>query len=137
MTPRNRRSAASRDAACRLLIVAFVFFLLFPFHYHIHLVDDPATQGAGHPAHAANVHAHADAGDLDHHADSRTIEPATHVTLKSSGIHPPWVVILMYFVLTLPFLAQARQAFPLPSSHRLPRCNRHSTPPLRAPPRHC
>ena len=136
MTLRTFKSVACQRAVCRMLIVAFVFFLLFPFHYHIHHVTDPVAQDVDHPVHVADVHTHVDAGDLDHHADSHTVEPATQVSLKSSGSHLPWVVMLMIFVLTLPFMAQARLLLPLPLPQRLPCFNRHSTPPLRAPPRH-
>lgn len=134
MTPRLLSSAAVRHAICRLLVVSFVCFLLFPFHYHLHHVDDPLEQGTGH-AHVTDLHAHLDAGGLDHHADSHTLKPAPDSALKAPGGHP-WVVILMAVVLLLPFLALARQPLPIPPSYRLPRCYRHTTPPLRAPPRH-
>lgn len=136
MTLRNFRSVACQRTVCRMLIVAFAFFLLFPFHYHIHHANDPVAQGVDHPAHDADVHMHTTAGDLSHHADSHTVESATHVSLKSSTSHLHWVVILMAFVLTLPFVAQARHLLPSSLPQRLPCAIRHSTPPLRAPPRH-
>lgn len=136
MTLHDFRSAACRDTVSRLLVVVFAFFLLFPFHYHIRHVDEPIAADVDHPAHVADLHAHADPGSLDHQADSHTVAPGTPVSLKCSGLHLPWVVILVAFVLLLPLRVQARQPLPLPLPHRLPRVNRHSTPPLRAPPRH-
>lgn len=136
MTPRLLSSAAARHAICRLLVVTFLVFLLFPLHYHLHHADDPAGESAGHAAHATDLHAHLDSGGLDHHADSHILPLASEISLKTSAGHLPWVVALIAFVLSLPFLAQARQPLPLPPTHRLPRCNCHNTPPLRAPPRH-
>lgn len=132
----NYKSAASRNTIIRLLLLAFVVCVLFPFHYHIHHVEDPAAQDAETAVHVADIHVHSEAVDLSHHADSHTVELSTQITLKSSASQLPWIAILVGIVLTLPFLAQASQNFPLPMQHRLPRSNCHTTPPLRAPPRH-
>lgn len=135
MTPRLLSSTAARHAICRLLVVTFLILLLSPLHYHLHHTDDPVGPGAGHATHAIDLHVHFDTDAIDHHADSHILPSEPKVSLKTSGGHLPWVAVLIAFVLLLPLLGQGCQPLPIPPSHRLPRCYRHTIPPLRAPPR--
>lgn len=129
------RIAMHREAISWVLILAFLSLTLFQNHYHMYHGPASVMQDSGSQEHVTAIHGHTDIQDISHHEDSHTIQPAADASLKTPGVQLHWVIILMTFSLLLPLLALAGRQLPLPILHRLPRFNRRSTPPLRAPPR--
>lgn len=131
----SRRTADRRAAISWILVLAFLSLTLFPHHYHMHQVPAPAMQSAELHEHVTHVHDHAGIQNFSHQIDSHTVQPVGDASLNTPGVQLPSVITLMIFSLVLLLFAQAGPQRPLPVLHRLPRFNRHSTPPLRAPPR--
>lgn len=129
------RRSACRTAIGWTLLAALLLLALVPFHYHLHHGDVPA---AGSPAHehTADIHLHADAGAAAHHDSGHTLDPAPDVTVKNAaGGQLPIFAALLALCIVLPLAGRTFCYARLAVSHRLPRCYRHTTPPLRAPPR--
>lgn len=136
MTERFYPTAARKQAISWMLIVAFLSLTLFPHHYHLHHVTDSTASESGLQEHAMDVHIYTDIEDINRHADSYIIKSGVDVSFKSQGLQLPWVVvILVVFSLLLSLFLQESKRYPGPGILQPRRFNRHTTPPLRAPPR--
>ncbi len=135
MNPTFYRISTRHERLSWLLILTFLSLTLFPHHYHLHHVTDSALHDSGIQEHVTDIHVRTYLNDTVHHGDGHIIKSVADAPLKNHGAKLSWVVILVTFMLFLPLFAQAGCPFPLSIIHRLPRSNRHTTPPLRAPPR--
>lgn len=137
MTLASYRRDTRQTAISWMLVLAFLSLTLFPHHYHLHHTDGPAPQDSGIHEHAASVHTHAHAAsdDISHHEDAHIIKTVADAPLKFQASKLAWVAILLTFLLLLPLFTQVGRTHPLALTRPLPRFNRHTTPPLRAPPR--
>jgi hypothetical protein len=135
MTPSFSGTGARHGATSWMLMLALVSATLFPQHYHMHHVDDSVLHESGIRIHVMDLHSHADIDDIGHDLDGHTVNTATDISLNTPGFQLPWVAILLTVLLLLPAPAAAGRQRPTPLLHQLPCFNRHTTPPLRAPPR--
>jgi hypothetical protein len=123
-----------RGISC-LLIPAFLFLTLFPFHYHLHHVADADVHESAAYSHTMDLHVLAEIDDPAHHKDSHTIEPASYATLKLSVPQMPlFILAFTLLILLLPAVQHVRYNL-VSLIHGYSRNTRYSTPPLRAPPR--
>ncbi|MDH3979048.1 MAG: hypothetical protein OEU91_00900 [Gammaproteobacteria bacterium] len=127
--------ALHKRAISCLLIPAFLFLTLFPFHYHLQHVADADVHESSIYSHAIDLHVLADIDDPAHHTDSHTIDPASYATLKLSVLQLPlFILAFTLLVFSLPAVQHVR--YNLASLVRsCSQHNRYTTPPLRAPPR--
>lgn len=135
MNRRLHRQSAYRTATSWVLVASFLLLALVPFHYHLHHDADALAAGSSALEHTVDVHILADAHDADHHADSHALDPVPDITLKKPGVQlPVFAILLTLFVLMPPGEGSFRLIWAT-LTRRLPGFNRHTTPPLRAPPR--
>lgn len=126
------RHAAGQSAISVMLVMAVLLVALFPLHFHLHHEAHAPAEAAEH---STDIHFYADASGIDHHGDSHSLEPVSDTTSRGSSAYPPVFAALLCLVLLWTFAAQGISLTQLPHSLQLPRFNRHSSPPLRAPPR--
>jgi hypothetical protein len=135
MTLGYYRTASHRKAISWMLMLPFLSLMLFPHYYHMHHVGDAENHDTGSSEHVIAIHGHSEFKDISHQRDGHTIKPAGDVSLKSAGTQLPLTVILVIFLLLLPVPVLAARQPPPRVMQRASCWNRHSTPPLRAPPR--
>lgn len=134
MNPLFHSIAVQKHTISWALIVALLLLTLVPFHLHLHHDDVPAAGASAHE-HVADIHVYADAHGADHHESSHALDPAPDITLKNSSVQLPVFAILLTLFILLPLGGRTFCYTRLALTQRLPRFIRHTTPPLRAPPR--
>lgn len=128
------RQSAYRDALSWMLITALLLLLLFPLHYHLSHAAPVASDATPVHDHATDTHIFADDYAVDDHPDNQTFDPAPDASFKNNGVQLPLFALLSLSVL-LPLSCGVYRHAQLTRNIRLPRISRHTTPPLRAPPR--
>lgn len=139
MNPLFHSMALSRRTISWSLVVCLLLLTLVPFHYHLHHPDQSPNQSvngvsAAHD-HVADIHILASSDGSGHHEGSHTLEPMPDIRLKNYSAQLPVFALLLSLFILLPPAGQGFRFTRLTLSPRLPRHNRHTTPPLRAPPR--
>ncbi|MDT8388657.1 MAG: hypothetical protein RQ736_14215 [Thiogranum sp.] len=135
MTADFHRTVARNKTISAMLILVFLSMTLFPQHFHMHHTADVTGHDSHSHAHVVDIHAHTGASDISHHNDGHIIESGADMSFKTPGLQLPWIAVLVLFSLLLPVFSRANGWHPPDESRRLRRFNRHSIPPLRAPPR--
>jgi hypothetical protein len=128
------RQSARRDAINWTLILALLLLTLVPFHYHLRHDSGAPSDVMSVDNHVADVHVLADDHPVDHHQNSHSIDPAPDITLKHGSAQAPLFAILLGWSILYPLGAGIFRYAQRARSQRLSSFNRHSTPPLRAPP---
>lgn len=121
-----------RQAAAAMVILAFVLSTLFPSHFHLDHAGESGVHVASHE-HVVVAHGHG-IGDFGHTAAGHELSGGGEIVAKSQSPFS-WVMVLITVLLLLPLLAREGCGRPPRAHRRLPRFDRHNTPPLRAPPR--
>lgn len=117
------------------LIVALLLALVVPVHYHLHHNELPQSDASAGHGHAADLHILV-GSDESHHPDGGHVLTSTpDITSKNIGVQLPVFFALLAVALLVPAGMQVVRPVRLAQPQRIPRSNRHTTPPLRAPPR--
>ena len=127
-----------RGVIIALVAVCFVWLNLFPTHYH--LQHAPHDEPHGHAEHAhkhhvVDVHIAPSLIDLDTQLDGHAINSGQTEALKSFAPQLPLVLLSLLLLLLLPRAPLTLRLLRDTQTHPLPRYLRHTSPPLRAPPR--
>lgn len=133
MKPSINNAMSSRTLSW-MLVAALMLLTLVPYHVHLHhdakSTDDPAAVHG----HVTDLHILVVPNGSDHHEASHTLEPTPDMTFKQTDMQLPVFAAVLVLSLLLPSIGSVIRP-PAVTARRLPRFNRHTTPPLRAPPR--
>lgn len=130
----HRRSAC-RTAISWALVAALLVSTLLPAYFHLHHADAAAVESSSDHKHVADIHVYADSHDADVHDGGHAVDPAPDITFKKAGAQLPLWALLLTLCIVLPLGGPTFCCSRLALNHRLLRLNRHTIPPLRAPPR--
>lgn len=122
----------TRRAIAGFLVLAVLMLALSPVHYHLH--HAPGSDDA-HAEHLIDLHYLMDSTGSVHHQDAHSIEPASDAALKSPGVLLPLLALIVTWLLLVSPRPAAIGLSASPVHAGRPRLRRHSSPPLRAPPR--
>lgn len=118
-----------------LLVLTFLSMLLFPLHVHLHHAEDTAPPHSGQSTHEVDFHTDLATDDADHLNAGHIVKSVADTPYKNQTFKLFGFLIPSIGLLFLALHVGTGRPLPLPVPHRLPRCNCHALPPLRAPPR--